>query len=350
MNLKGYLFLKSENTRFDAKKNKADVSYPQSIAKDWQGLPTEFQSDLDDVINLDDMLVFFKGNNYLKFDVKKEKVIEGPKNILQGWPGLQGTGFETGIDAATEWAVWGSEASEPNAESVLLFKGDQCVIYNLKSHTAEKKLVTDKFPELKNSNYSHFAGNLDTVLLWNNKKAYFFKGNDYIRYDLEKEHFDQSSNSIQTYWYGVSQLQIQASVLFDISLLGTQPVATETKGTTDPVPVPALPANTQLTVTLINNEEWVRTAILNIDGKDTSMEVAGNKAISKAFTTKTGKVTFALIDSQKGAMMLPSDISTTTIGATGKTMGFGAEKPNDEKRPGFMDVYVHIDWDTVIIN
>ncbi|MCU6243793.1 hypothetical protein [Enterobacter asburiae] len=121
-------------------------------------------------------------------------------------------------------------------------------------------------------------------------------------------------------------------------------------GDTKPLPIPGLLKKTQFTVTLINNEDWVRTATLNIDGKDQTLEVAGHKAISKAFTTETGVVTIALVDSQKGTMRIPSDINVLPMGATGKTMGFGAEKPSDEVRPAFMDVFVHIDWDTLINN
>ncbi len=124
----------------------------------------------------------------------------------------------------------------------------------------------------------------------------------------------------------------------------------EDMGNNKPLPIPGLLKKTQFTVTLINNEDWVRTATLNIDGKDQTLEVAGHTAISKAFTTETGVVTIALVDSQKGAMRVPSDINVLRMGVTGKTMGFGAEKPSDEVRPAFMDVFVHIDWDTLINN
>ncbi|MGV3346198.1 hypothetical protein ACGVWS_10820 [Enterobacteriaceae bacterium LUAb1] len=119
---------------------------------------------------------------------------------------------------------------------------------------------------------------------------------------------------------------------------------------TRPRTIPGLPKETQFTVTLINNEDWLRTATLNIDGTDQTLEVTGHKAISKAFTTKTGKVTIALFDSQNGAMRTPSEINALPMGATGKTVGFGAEKQSDEVRPVFMDVFVHIDWNTIINN
>lgn len=117
-----------------------------------------------------------------------------------------------------------------------------------------------------------------------------------------------------------------------------------------PRPIPGLPANSQLTVTLINNEQWVRIAILTIDSKEEALEVAGNRAISKTYQSTTGKVKISLVDSQHGPMRLPLDLVITPLGASGKSMTFGAQKINDKKRPSFMDVYVHIDWNTDITN
>lgn len=360
MNLKGYLFNGSDNTRYDSKNNKADANYPAVMSKDWPGLPSEFQSDLDDVVNLNDALFFFKGSKYLKFDIKKAKVVEGPKAIVEGWPALKEFGFETGVDAATEWAVWGEGTSEPNAEYVLFFKGDQCVTYNLSSHVADKKAITDKFPDLKKSAYGDFSRDLDTVLLWNNEKAYFFKGDEYIRYDLKTNVFDMNPTAISKYWNGVAQHKIQASVLFDLSILGVQP---------DPVvpvspggigSIPDLPQKTNFTVTLVNNEDWVRTAVLNIDGKDVSMEVNAHQAISKQFISSTnGPTTITMYDSKKndagGMMIIPALVSTSLdfAGKVGRTVAFGAEKKGvkdhmeDEKYHG-LDVIVHIDWMTNI--
>lgn len=101
---------------------------------------------------------------------------------------------------------------------------------------------------------------------------------------------------------------------------------------------------------MINNEQWVRTAKLNIDGKEESMDVQGNKVTSKAFTTKTGEVSILMFDSQSGAMRTPLNIAVSPLGAQGSTVTFGAEKPKDEALPAYMDVFVHIDWATHITN
>ncbi|VVP61115.1 hypothetical protein PS870_06259 [Pseudomonas fluorescens] len=131
---------------------------------------------------------------------------------------------------------------------------------------------------------------------------------------------------------------------------GVQPAGgNNTAGDTSPRWIP-IPVNTQFTVTMINNEQWVRTAKLNIDGKEESMDVQGNKATSKAFTTKTGEVSILMFDSQSGAMRTPLNIAVSPLGAQGSTVTFGAEKPKDEALPAYMDVFVHIDWATHITN
>ena len=120
------------------------------------------------------------------------------------------------------------------------------------------------------------------------------------------------------------------------------------QGDTKPRQIPGIPANTEFTITLINNESWLRSAKLNIDGNEVILDVGAKSAISKAYKTAKGNVTVSLLDSQHGLMLIPLKLESSNIGDTGKTVSFGAEKPKDETRPGYMDVFVHIDWATDI--
>ncbi|MGV3346300.1 fucose-binding lectin II [Enterobacteriaceae bacterium LUAb1] len=117
-----------------------------------------------------------------------------------------------------------------------------------------------------------------------------------------------------------------------------------------PYPVTDIPKNTQFTVTLINNEDWVRTAKLTVDGSEFSQIVQGHQSTSKAYTTTTGNVTVAVYDSKEGAMNIEKNVTPLQTGAKGKYVTFGAEKPQNESLPAYMDLFVHITWPTHITN
>ncbi|WP_350306542.1 fucose-binding lectin II [Photorhabdus viridis] len=212
MNTSTYFFLNTENIKYydDPQINKGDT--PQPISNDWPNLPIEFQKDIDDVINLNGSLYFFKGSQYLKFDIAKAQIIDGPKPIVDGWPGLKSTGFENGIDAATELST----------NTVCFFKGKDCIDYTVSSHTTNKKTISDQWGTT--GKYSEFSENLDAVILWKSiagSMIYLFKGNSYIRYNTQSNAIDGKPTAIQTYWHGVIFNKIQAAVSFDTDLLGS---------------------------------------------------------------------------------------------------------------------------------
>ncbi|MQL50001.1 hypothetical protein GEA64_19415 [Photorhabdus khanii] len=171
MNTSSYLFLGSENIKHNQKSYEADIGYPRPINNDWPDLPIEFQRHIDDTINLNGYLYFFKGSQYIKFDIAKAKVIDGPKPIIEGWPGLAGTEFENGIDAATEWI-------DTKEDIVCFFKGKECIDYTVSSHTIDKKTITERWRIT--GEYAKFSANLDAAILWRNSGyfIYLFKGNE----------------------------------------------------------------------------------------------------------------------------------------------------------------------------
>jgi hypothetical protein len=60
------------------------------------------------------------------------------------------------------------------------------------------------------------SARIDDVLLWNNGKAYFFRGGFYIRYDVAKEKADTGfPQPISRYWKGVYPEGFDASVLWN---------------------------------------------------------------------------------------------------------------------------------------
>lgn len=49
----------------------------------------------------------------------------------------------------------------------------------------------------------NFAAAIDNVVVWNNGKAYFFKGSEYIRYDIATDKTDEGPVPIIRNWHGL---------------------------------------------------------------------------------------------------------------------------------------------------
>jgi hypothetical protein len=61
-----------------------------------------------------------------------------------------------------------------------------------------------------------FSAGIDAVVLWNNGKAYFFRGSEYIRYDVAADRADEGyPRPIAENWPGVFAEDIDAAVLWD---------------------------------------------------------------------------------------------------------------------------------------
>ena len=56
---------------------------------------------------------------------------------------------------------------------------------------------------------------VDAVVLWNNDKAYFFRGSQYVRYDVASDQVDQESRAIADGWPGVFTDGVDAVVLWN---------------------------------------------------------------------------------------------------------------------------------------
>ncbi|MDY7023535.1 MAG: hemopexin repeat-containing protein [Cyanobacteriota bacterium] len=135
--------------------------------------------------NLDSVVVwnngkayFFKGDQYISYDLNKQCLDYGyPQKISQGkWLSFPAS-FTQGIDAGLVW---------PNGKAYF-FRGDEFICYDL-----YRDCVEAGYPQKLNSGLwvgwpHHFYSGIDTVVLWNNGKAYFFRGDEFICYDLYRE-------------------------------------------------------------------------------------------------------------------------------------------------------------------
>jgi hypothetical protein len=187
---KAYFFKGERYVRYDVATNKADPDYPQPIAGHWPGFPPEFEKGIDaEVMWNNGKVYFFKGDQYLRYDIASDKVEAGyPQSIVSHWPGV----WSDHIDAGVVW---------PNGKAYF-FKGDQYIRYDLAADKADPG-----YPQAISSHWNGFPANfqagIDNVVVWNNGKAYFFKGREYLRYDIASDKVDDGPAAIVRNWHGL---------------------------------------------------------------------------------------------------------------------------------------------------
>jgi len=156
--------------------DRADPGYPKTINNEtWPGLNWK---DIDAVVFMGNGKVcFFKGKEYIQYDINADKADPGyPKPINdQTWPGLK---FTDGVDGAVNWG---------NGK-IFFFKGPEYIRYSISKGRADfgyPKLIGERnWPGMI------WTDGIDDVVNWGNGKAYFFKGNEYIRYDIQDDRAD----------------------------------------------------------------------------------------------------------------------------------------------------------------
>jgi hypothetical protein len=126
---------------------------------------THTQSFVGEALNR--KLYFFKGNQYIRFDIASNTVDQGyPKRIAEGWPGVT---FEH-IDAALN----------AGPDSIYFFMGKQYIRYNPKKNQADLG-----YPQFIKARWAGLTfDRIDAAIAWGNGKAYFFRGDEHIRYDM----------------------------------------------------------------------------------------------------------------------------------------------------------------------
>ena len=71
-----------------------------------------------------------------------------------------------------------------NDAKAYFFKGSEYVRYDVAGDKAD-----DGYPQSISSGWAGvFDADLDAAVVWPNGKAYFFKGNEYVRYEIGRAH------------------------------------------------------------------------------------------------------------------------------------------------------------------
>lgn len=123
---KCYFFKGAEYVRFDLKTGQVDKNYPRPIKGNWPGL---WESGVDAAVNWGNGKVyFFKGSNYIRYSIKTDSADKNyPRPIKGNWPGL----WNDRIDAACHIGKG----------RALFVRGDEHLIYETKADKVEANSV-----------------------------------------------------------------------------------------------------------------------------------------------------------------------------------------------------------------
>ena len=194
-NGKAYFFQGNQYKRYDFNRSAVDRGYPRNTAKGWRGFPSRFANGADAALlwKGNKKAYFFKGDQYIRFNVKADKVDSGyPVKISKNWGNWPS--YFTHLDAAILWPE----------KAAYFFQDDEYIRYNI-----SKDRVDAGYPRKIAKNWdnwpSSFADGVDAALVREDTgKIYFFKGNYYLRYDMRKDRVDEDyPRMIQDAWRGL---------------------------------------------------------------------------------------------------------------------------------------------------
>ena len=176
-----YFFRGGQFVRYDVAADKViDGALPLD-GRRWENWPAAWNSGINAAVDFGNgNAYFFKGAQYLRYDIPGKRVDDGyPRPIAGNWPGFPAA-WTSGLDAAINWG---------NGK-IYFFKGAQYLRYDI----ANDK-VDDGYPRPLNAGtWPHWPATwnsgVNAAVNWGNGKAYFFKGDQYLRYDIAADTVD----------------------------------------------------------------------------------------------------------------------------------------------------------------
>ena len=197
-NGKIYFFKGPKYVSYDVTADRVADGYPLEISGRWPGFTVSFAAGVDaSVVWPGGKVYFFKGAQFIRYDIAADGVDPGyPLPIAEHWPGL----WTDDIDAAVLW---------PNGKAYF-FKGQEYIRYDPATNRADPgypRPIQGSWSGFPNT----FAAGVDAAVVWNNGKAYFFKGDQYIRYDISADEVDRGYPlPIAGRWPGLWEQDIDA--------------------------------------------------------------------------------------------------------------------------------------------
>jgi hypothetical protein len=190
-----YFFKGGQFVRYDVAADKVMDGVRPLDARQWPNWPATWTSGINAAVDLGNGNVyFFKGSQYLRYNIPEKRVDDGyPQPIAGKWPGFPDA-WSAGVDAAINWG---------NGK-LYFFKGAQYLRYDIATDQ-----VDDGYPRPLNAEtWPHWPkawnSGVNAAVNWGNGKIYFFKGNQYLRYDIAADTVDEDYPSpIAGNWPGL---------------------------------------------------------------------------------------------------------------------------------------------------
>ena len=209
---KAFLFRDNQYLRYDRGSDRVDDGYPRTIAGNWPGLAEAGFAQVDAAANWNNgKIFFFRGKKYVRYDIEGDRVDSGyPLPIAGNWPGLAEAGFGNGVDAAVNWGTG----------KAFFFRRDKYLRYDIKADRVDSGYplpIAGNWPGLAEAG---FGNGVDAVVNWGNGKAFFFHGNQYLRYDIAADKTDDGYPlPIVGNWPGVAEAGFGAGARAALDLL-----------------------------------------------------------------------------------------------------------------------------------
>ncbi len=158
-------------------------SWGRTAGENWPGFAQAgFKSDVDAAIDWGNgKMYFFRGANYVRYDIDADSVDAGyPLPIAGHWPGMDKGEFDQGIDAAINWG---------NGKAYF-FRGANYVRYDIDADSVDAGYPLPIAGNWSGMDKGGFDQGVRAAINWGNGKAYFFRGRHYVRYDIDADSVD----------------------------------------------------------------------------------------------------------------------------------------------------------------
>ncbi|SDH83799.1 Hemopexin [Sinosporangium album] len=171
---------------------------PWPISASWPGLSgTEFANGVSAatvVPDSQDIIWLFRGSQYVRYSAAQDRILVGPKEIYDGWPGLKDTSFVDYIDAAVK--------DPSGANALYLFRGPEVVHYNLDDDTISgPNLIKSALPGLEDTDFIHGVS-AALACPGSPNEMWLFRDDEYLRYNTYECRMGVQPKPIAEGWSG----------------------------------------------------------------------------------------------------------------------------------------------------